>query len=146
MVKVILHKLDKSSITAMIQHGSLALHSKEILPLVSLSESIQDYLELLLQQHECITELAPLIEQYAEELVTALTPQQGWEIEFFPQGLSWTTCGWLECSACGNISFSFLFREKDMEHHQCPKPTKGIYKINTPRLLKAYRAASTSAI
>lgn len=100
---------------------------------------MKEYLEYMQYQQECLSELAPLITEHYHDLVTVLTPKQGMEIEFMDSQLNDMPYVWAECSICGDMAL-LIHRadENQMLHRECPYAEKGIYKVNSPRLLKSY--------
>lgn len=101
-------------------------------------DSIDDLTYSLQQQINTLEDLQEYLEEHEKEIRKALTPEDGWEIDFFPQlnGLE-DICIWSECNSCGalQIKSGFLYT------HQCNTTTQGTFSHNTPRLIAAYEAA-----
>jgi len=143
MVRVLLQNLDESGTSVEVRYKHLELRSKTCLFPDQIAEGIEEYLQWLASQQEYISELAPFIIQYAEEIINTLTPKEGYEIVFMHQlerqGLSWA-----ECSMCREFSLVFSLKNQDKEqreHYKCKFPNNGYYIFNTPRLLAAYASA-----
>lgn len=141
MVKLILQKLDDCYLEAIGKYEHLELHSKKYIYQHDTDEGIESYREHLLYQHECLEDIGPLIMEHFQELVAAITPKEGYQIELIPAYLGVRGFVWVECSSCGNLEFHIYRKEINLEHYTCKHPNKGTYKINTHRLMAAYSAA-----
>jgi hypothetical protein len=80
------------------------------------------------------------IKELQEEIRQALTIEEGWTLEFFPQDAIGDEIGciWLECDHCGDIQATLF------DGHRCDDDTSGIYRSDTPRLMAAYTAARSA--
>jgi hypothetical protein len=143
MVRILLQNLDESGTEVVVRHNHLELRSKNHLYPDNIAEGIEEYVQWLADQQEYISELAPFVIQYAEEIINTLTPKKGYEMAFIEQsehqGLSWA-----ECSTCREFSLVFSLKNEDKEqreHFKCKFPNHGLFIFNTPRLLAAYASA-----
>ena len=142
MVKLILQKLEDCQMEGVAHVGHLLLRSTKYIYQQSVAESMENYLQYMLYQRQCLTGLAPLITEHYHDLVTVLTPQRGYVISFRGADLSSEGAEWVECSECGDVSFALRIPDDDdMRHRQCQQSPQGIYKVNSPRLLTAYSTA-----
>jgi len=96
------------------------------------------YTQELQQHHDVLQNLAPLLEQYEDDLRTALTVGEG-EFTLFEPGGQIDETEWGECSACGHIDMGSSTYEIP---HRCEG--KGKYNTQSPRLIEAYTAARSA--
>jgi len=141
-VAVVLQQLLDNDIILSIKYGHVSLQMLHSCPIPAFGTPSD--IGSLEQRASTLSKLAPLLKQYREDLLLALTPEAGWRREVYGQTVS-SGFAWAECSACGKIVLSVNRDEVDGDeaylHQECQHPQAGKCNTASPRLLKAYETA-----
>lgn len=141
-VAVVLQQLLDNHITLSIKYGYVTLQMQHSCPIDEFG--IPSYIRSLEQRTSTLSELAPFLESYRDDLLLMLIPETGWRREVYGQMIS-SGFAWAECSACAKIVLSVNCDEVDDEeaclHQECQHPQMGKCNTASSRLIKAYEAA-----
>jgi len=97
---------------------------------------LDDFICSLQDQYYLLQHLAPSLREYEDELIKALTKEEGWYIDF-QTSFVLDELGISECPECHYILFS-----KDGANHSCSETS--LTKNDTPRLIEADTAARSA--
>jgi hypothetical protein len=105
-------------------------------------EQLEDYLETLRRQQTVLAQLAPLLKIHEEDIVKALTPDEGCEIDLMFQREEEESWGgwWQECTHCGVLEIGL----GSTATHICQDGVVGTLQSDTPHLVAAYTAARSA--
>lgn len=130
---VILQKLQEAQIEIKVKDNQLILHPR------STSWQIGDldyFAEVIKDQQKVASQIFPILEDYEDDLLEAMTPEEGWETDLLTlhESRGWK---WQECTRCGLI---IPYIGSNQAHSNCSQNPQGILTKDTPRLIAAYEA------
>ncbi len=90
------------------------------------------------EQHDVLVALSPLLEEYEQDILAAITVEQGWKIRFSGH-LHLEGLEWCQCEGCKELDIHV----SDTDHMNCSAPRKNLIS-NSAYLQEAYDAARSA--